>query len=82
MERIAGLHGHHWMRGLFDEVNDKYLKPYLVKSKARRNMDKSNLVRTANKLAAKDAAAFANSLEVWYEGGQTRHSNSQARYVA
>uniref|UniRef100_A0A915EQK9 Sodium/hydrogen exchanger n=1 Tax=Ditylenchus dipsaci TaxID=166011 RepID=A0A915EQK9_9BILA len=76
MELIAGRYGHHWVRNLYDSWNNAYFKPLLVKKKARKIMDKSNLVRAANRLAQKDAIQLAHHLEHWYDSRRSR-SNTE-----
>lgn len=76
-EVIIGKKGHHWIRNTFDRWNAKYLRPLLIKTKVRRTMDNTNLVRAANQLAAKDALDFANQLQSWYEYTRSR-GNSES----
>ena len=76
VESILGLHGHHWIRNMYDKFHKKILTPILVSKKVRKTMDKSNaLVRAANKMAARDAlqmAEFTHNLEAWYEANRSR----------
>ncbi|KAI6182180.1 Cation H+ exchanger domain containing protein [Aphelenchoides bicaudatus] len=76
-EIIIGKKGHHWIRNTFDQWNAKYLRPLLIKTKARRHMDNTNLVRAANQLAAKDALNFADQMQSWYEYTRSR-ANSES----
>jgi hypothetical protein len=71
-EIIIGKKGHHWIRNTFDQWNAKYLKPLLIKTKVRRSMDNTNLVRAANQLAAKDALDFADQMQTWYDFSRSR----------
>jgi hypothetical protein len=76
-EIIIGKKGHHWIRNTFDQWNAKYFRPLLVKTKARRSMDNTNLVRVANQMAAKDALNFADQMQTWYDYSRSR-ANSES----
>ena len=71
LELIIGKKGHHWLRSLFDNFTTKYMRPLLVKRKALREIDNSNLVRAANRLAAKEAE-FAEEVRIWYDRNRSR----------
>uniref|UniRef100_A0AC34RGT9 Uncharacterized protein n=1 Tax=Panagrolaimus sp. JU765 TaxID=591449 RepID=A0AC34RGT9_9BILA len=76
VEAVLGYRGHHWIRNTYERFHSKILHPVLVKKDIRRTYDRSNsLVRTANKLAAKEAeeiAEFSHDLEAWYENVRSR----------
>uniref|UniRef100_A0A7E4UME5 Sodium/hydrogen exchanger n=1 Tax=Panagrellus redivivus TaxID=6233 RepID=A0A7E4UME5_PANRE len=81
IETILGKRGHHWIRSVYDKYHKSILVPFLVKKKARKNLDRSNnLVRAAQKMAHDDAlhvADFAHQIKTWYEETRSR-SASQA----
>ncbi|KAI1710783.1 sodium/hydrogen exchanger family domain-containing protein [Ditylenchus destructor] len=80
MELIAGRYGHHWIRNMYDRWNNDYFKPMLIKSKAYKTMDKSNLVRAANRLQQQDAMQLAQHLERWYDTRRSRSNSVTSEY--
>ncbi|KAI6203583.1 Cation H+ exchanger domain containing protein [Aphelenchoides besseyi] len=78
VELIIGKKGHHWIRNTFDQWNAKFFRPFLVKKRALRTMDNTNLVRAANRLAAKDALSFADQMQTWYDYSRSRGSSTSS----
>ncbi|KAH7703504.1 CRE-NHX-2 protein [Aphelenchoides avenae] len=72
IELIMGKHGHNWLRSAFENFDHKYLKPALLKPSARANMDQSNIMRAASRLAEKDAMRLAEQMHRWYEENKSR----------
>ncbi|KAI6234452.1 Sodium/hydrogen exchanger [Aphelenchoides fujianensis] len=75
IELVIGKKGHHWIRNTFDRWNAKFFRPLLVKKRALKTMDNTNLVRAANRLAAKDALNFADQVQTWYDVSRSRGSS-------
>lgn len=72
IELIMGKHGHHWLRSAFENFDHRYLKPNLIKKSARANLDQSNIMRAASRLAEKDALKLAEQMQRWYEENKSR----------
>uniref|UniRef100_A0A914C709 Sodium/hydrogen exchanger n=1 Tax=Acrobeloides nanus TaxID=290746 RepID=A0A914C709_9BILA len=67
MEIIAGKYGHNWLRSKWDLFNSAILHKIFIKKSARKAMDKSNLLRSADKIMHKEALHFAEHIEKWYD---------------
>ncbi|CAD5209215.1 unnamed protein product [Bursaphelenchus xylophilus] len=76
VELVIGKYGHHWIRNTFEKYNMKYFRSLLIKKKARRTLDNSNLVRVANRLEAQDVAEFAEKIQDWYDQTRSRGSTT------
>ncbi|MFH4977965.1 hypothetical protein AB6A40_004674 [Gnathostoma spinigerum] len=55
MEEIAGIKGHHYVRHAYESFNKRFLKSILVKSRARKQMDNTNLVRAYRRIRRREA---------------------------
>ncbi|KAI6208313.1 ATP synthase subunit alpha [Aphelenchoides besseyi] len=63
-------------KGMIEKVHENFFRPLLVKKRALRTMDNTNLVRAANRLAAKDALSFADQMQTWYDYSRSRGSST------
>ncbi|CAD5206430.1 unnamed protein product [Bursaphelenchus okinawaensis] len=78
LELVIGKYGHHWIRNTFEKYNLKFFRSFLIKKKARKTLDNSNLVRVANRLEAQDVAEFADKIQVWYDQTRSRASTTNS----
>ncbi|XP_064639764.1 Na(+)/H(+) exchanger beta-like isoform X2 [Lineus longissimus] len=56
IEDISGHHGHHYLRGRFELLNTKYLKPALLREKPKTR--ETSIFRTFTRLNLKDAVDY------------------------
>uniref|UniRef100_A0A914D126 Uncharacterized protein n=1 Tax=Acrobeloides nanus TaxID=290746 RepID=A0A914D126_9BILA len=67
MEVLLGRHGHHWIRTQWEHLESSILRNLLINSKNRKNLGRSNIVRSASKMEDKEIENFTKQVHVWYE---------------